>query len=47
MNAIKAFLLGVMEFCSDFTTNPGEGLIETYDRGRDFAHRLTFRHFDH
>lgn len=43
---LRAFLLGMFEFRSDFTTNPGEDLIETYDAGRDLAHRLTFRKWD-
>lgn len=47
MNAIKAFLLGMWEFRSDCTTHFGGNLIETYDLGRDLAHRLTFRRFDH
>jgi len=44
MSKIKAFILGMIEFRSDCTTNVGE--IESYDSGRDFAHRITFRHFD-
>jgi hypothetical protein len=46
MSALKAFLLGMREFRSDFTTNPGNDLIETYDAGREWAHRLTLRRFD-
>ena len=53
MNHIKAFFLGVYEFRSDFTTNfthvnsyEGDALQETYDLGREWAHRLTFRHFE-
>jgi len=46
MTRIKAFLLGVWEFRSSVTTHYDYPLIETYDRGRDLAHRLTFRHWD-
>lgn len=47
MQAIKAFLLGMYEFRTDFTTHFEDyGLLEWYDRGRDLAHRLTFRYFD-
>lgn len=45
MRAIRAFLLGAWEFRSGCTTNPGD-LIETYDWGREWAHRLTFRCFE-
>lgn len=47
MNRFKAFFLGVREFRSDFTSNPGDDLMETYDAGRELAHKLTFRHFEH
>ncbi|MEI7652612.1 MAG: hypothetical protein WCJ96_11465 [Verrucomicrobiota bacterium] len=47
MKTIKAFLLGMREFRIDFTTNPGEDLIPAYDHGRDLAHRLTLRRFEH
>lgn len=43
---VRAFFLGVREFRQDLTTNPGEDLIECYDRGRELAHRLTLRVFD-
>lgn len=46
MNSLKAFLLGMWEFRSDYTTNPGDDYIEVYDMGREFAHRLTFRRFE-
>lgn len=46
LERIKAFLLGMWEFRSDCTTNPGEDLIEDYDAGRELAHCLTFRYFD-
>lgn len=43
---IKAFVLGVREFRSDFTTSYDYPLIEWYDFGRELAHRVTFRRFD-
>lgn len=43
---IRAFLLGMYEFRRDFTTHFDGDLIETYDRGRDLAHRLTMRTWD-
>lgn len=43
---IRAFLLGIIEFRSDLTSHFGYPLIESYDRGRDLAHRLTLRHWD-
>lgn len=46
MKKIGAFLLGMSEFRSDMTTNPGDDLIEAYDSGREWAHRVTFRRFE-
>ena len=53
MKHIKAFLLGMYEFRTDWTTNydhvetdEGDSLQEAYDSGRDLVHCLTFRHFD-
>ena len=46
MNTIRAFLLGVREFRSEWTTPVDDDLIETYDRGRELAHRLTLRRFE-
>jgi hypothetical protein len=43
LKTIAAFLLGAWEFRSDCTTNHGDDLIEAYDLGREWAHRLTFR----
>ncbi len=44
---VRAFLLGVREFRTDFTTHfEDEGLLEVYDLGREMAHRATFRRFD-
>lgn len=42
----QAFKLGVREFRTDETTNPGENLIEVYDLGRELAHFATLRRFD-
>lgn len=42
---LKSFLLGVIEFRSDLTTNCGNHEA-VYDRGRDMAHRLTLRRWD-
>jgi len=42
---LQAFWLGMIEFRSDFTTNSA-GDEESYDWGRDIAHRFTFRRFD-
>ena len=47
MNKLRAFLLGVREFRLTFTTHFADlDLLEAYDAGREWAHRLTFRHFD-
>lgn len=46
MKTIAAFFLGVIEFRSGCTTNPGDDLIEAYDSGREWAHRLTLRRFE-
>jgi hypothetical protein len=46
MKTIAVFFLGMAEFRSDCTTNPGDDLIEAYDLGREWAHRLTFRRFE-
>lgn len=44
---LYAFLLGIREFRTDFTTHfDDRELLEAYDRGREWAHRLTFRYFD-
>lgn len=40
------FLMGVREFRLDFTTHYDYPQIETYDRGREWAHRLTLRLFE-
>ncbi len=46
MSKIKAFILGMIEFRSDCTTNVGDDDMDAYDSGRDFAHKITFRYFD-
>ena len=53
MNKLLAFLNGMREFRSDFTTNydhvetdEGDALQEAYDLGREWAHRLTLRRYD-
>ena len=45
---VRAFVLGMIEFRSDLTTHyPYGDLLEAYDWGREIAHRLTFRRWDH
>lgn len=47
MNTIKSFLLGVCEFRSNYTTHIADWhLANAYNHGREWAHRLTFRHFE-
>lgn len=46
MKKIKIFLLGMWEFRMNSTTHFDEPEIETYDAGRDFAHRITLRKFE-
>jgi len=46
MRRLLIFLLGVKEFRSSMTTHFGWPEIETYDRGREFAHAVTFRRFE-
>ena len=47
MLKLRAFLNGMLEFRTSWTTNyPDDALMETYDRGRDLAHRLTFRRYE-
>ena len=42
-----AFLLGMVEFRLSWTTSyEDDELMGMYDQGRDFAHRVTLRHFD-
>lgn len=43
----RAYVLGIMEFRSDFTTSFDDyDLLLAYDRGRETAHKLTFRLWD-
>jgi hypothetical protein len=47
MQSIRAFLLGMAEFRLSFTTHIADWhLANCYDKGRDLAHKLTFRNFD-
>lgn len=39
----EAFRLGALEFKGDVTTHVGGDLIEAYDAGREFMHRVTDR----
>ena len=48
MNSFFAFLNGMREYRLSFTTHytdSAEALL--YERGREFAHRITFRRFDY
>lgn len=40
----RAFITGIIEFRSDFTTHFDN--IEAYDLGRELAHLITFRKFE-
>lgn len=47
MKKIAAFINGVCEFRLTLTAHyDDDGLLECYGRGREFAHRLTFRYFE-
>lgn len=46
MKKIKIFILGMFEFRRNATTHFDYPEIETYDAGRELAHRLTLRHFE-
>lgn len=41
-----AFFKGMREFRSSVTTHYGPSLIESYDSGRELAHRLTLRRYE-
>ena len=44
---IRAFILGAREFRLTLTTHFEDyELLESYDSGREWAHRLTFRRFE-
>ena len=46
-STIYAFILGIFEFWSPTTTNfDSDKLLNAYDRGRELAHKLTFRQFE-
>lgn len=40
------FIKGFQEFRYSFTMSVPNSHIETYDKGRDLAHKLTFRYWD-
>jgi hypothetical protein len=47
MKNLKAFILGIKEFKLTYTThikNYNESVC--YEKGRDFAHKITLRYFD-
>lgn len=47
MRLITAFLMGMREFRLSFTTRyEDQALMDAYDWGREWAHRLTFRRYD-
>jgi hypothetical protein len=46
MTTLKAFVLGVIEFRLSFTTHFDYPEIESYDWGREIAHRLTLRYWE-
>jgi hypothetical protein len=47
MSKIYAFIKGIIEFRSSVTTGYDDyDLTLSYDQGRDFAHKLTFRKYD-
>lgn len=47
MTNIKAFLLGLVEFRSAFTTHfENYEASLAYDTGRELAHKLTLRRFE-
>ncbi len=44
----RAFLRGMQEYRQSITTSSASyRMRDTYDRGRDLAHRLTFRRYDY
>jgi hypothetical protein len=43
--SLRYFLLGVREFRRAACTHPGDHVL-AYERGREFAHRATFRRFE-
>jgi hypothetical protein len=43
---LKAFLCGMQEFRSGYTTNYCWELHKYYAKGREFAHRITLHRYD-
>ena len=47
MTQLKAFLLGLFQFRTSWTTHYDDlGLTDAYAWGREWAHRLTLRRFE-
>lgn len=47
MKTIRAFILGMLEFRTSFTTHfDDDALLESYDAGRELAHIVTLRRFE-
>lgn len=46
MRTLRILALAAKEFRSDVTTHFDYPEIETYDKGREWAHRLTLRLFE-
>ena len=44
MKEVKAFLIGMLEFRSSYTSSLEDDY--SYELGRDFAHKVTLRIFD-
>jgi hypothetical protein len=44
---LRAFINGIVEFRSHYTTWYADwGLMLSYDSGREWAHKLTFRRYE-
>lgn len=47
IRAIKAYVLGIIEFRSSYTTSFFDAALqEAYDYGRETAHIFTFRYYE-
>ena len=47
MTRLRAFMQGLFEFRLSYTTSFDDlALLQAYDTGREWAHRLTFRFFE-
>jgi len=46
LRSLYLVALGAWEFRRDLTTHFDHPEVETYDTGREWAHRLTLRHWD-